>query len=242
MSTELATLDLNQLPSTQVGNDEQYDDLARGGDFLGRLQLFTKGEAIDSGKIPPGHWGIPENKDTIIDLGTAADILPLARRPKAIDMSDKEAVVNNYDSTSEEFKRIVEASEEKDSGCQWGTSFLVLERSTGRFLELFFGSKSSRPEAKKIFPYLPLTQGDIDARKLQGEEPRGPQPVTLGVRHVKTAKFSWHVPDPRKCSTPFAKTPPMKTIVAEITKFVTAKSGGVEKVPEKEDNRRKRAR
>jgi len=94
---ELATLDLTQLPSTQLGSDEAYAELAKGGDFLKYIKLYSKGKDIDKGKIRPGRWGIPESEDEIIDLGDSIDVLPLARRPKALDMSDKTAIVMSYD-------------------------------------------------------------------------------------------------------------------------------------------------
>ena len=136
------------------------------------------------------------------------DLLPLARRPKAIDMSDMEALVISYDMESEEFKRIAEKSKESESHCQYGPSFLVYERSTGRFLEFFCGNKSSRIESKKLFPFLPLTQADIDAKAAAGNEvgdlePHGPIPVTLKVKVAENNKGVWHVPVVVKCSTPF---------------------------------------
>ena len=70
----------------------------------------------------------------------------------------------SYDMESSEFKRIAAKSNEPESHCQYGPSFLVYERSTGRFLEFFCGNKSNRIEAKKLFPFLPLTQADIDAK------------------------------------------------------------------------------
>ncbi len=33
-TNELAILDLTQLPSTQIGTDEAFQELAKGGDFL----------------------------------------------------------------------------------------------------------------------------------------------------------------------------------------------------------------
>jgi len=230
MSNALATISHEQLPSTQIGNDEAYVELSKGADFLGRLQLFTKGAAIDEGKIPPGHYGIPEG-DRVIDLGTSIDILPLARRPKALDMSDKEAVVTNYDPNSDAFKAIAERSFGQNSGCQYGTSFLVIERQTGRFLEMFFGSKSTRPEAKNLFKFLPLSEADIKARKLTDIEPHGPLPATLKVRLIKKA-FTWHVPVVQNCSMPFEKVPPMPAIIKEITRFISTKTEGTEKVEE----------
>ena len=137
MSNELVTVNLEQLPSTQIGTDDQFAELAKGGDFIGRLQLFTKGEAVNKGLIPPGHYGIPVSKDEVEDLGATVDVVPLARRPKALDMSDPDAIINSYDRTSDEFNRIAEASTDSDSHCMYGVSFLVYERSTRKTTGIF---------------------------------------------------------------------------------------------------------
>ena len=122
----------------------------------------------------------------------------------------------------------------------YGPSFLVFERSSGRLLEFFCGSKSTRGEAKKIYPYLPLTEADIAARELSGVEPHGPLPLTLKSRLVEKPTFSWHVPVAVKCSTPFTNLPSQAVIVREIEKFITVKDDGVEKVSEEQANRRAR--
>ena len=69
MSTALTTVDLTQLPSTQLGSDEQFEEMSRSTGFLGRLQLFSKGNAINEGLIPPGTYGIPESDKKIVKLG-----------------------------------------------------------------------------------------------------------------------------------------------------------------------------
>ena len=241
MSNEqsLVPVNLDQLPSTQLGSDKGFDDIAKGVDFLMRLQLFSKGSAVNRGLIAPGHWGIPESSDEVTDLGVTVDLLPLARRPKAVDLSDKDAIVSNYDMNSDEFKRIQNASAGKDSGCMYGPSFLVYERSTGRFLEWFCGTKSTRSEAKKIYPYLPLTESDIQARKLGDVEPHGPMPLTMKIKLIEN-KYSYHVPQVVKCSTPFTGLPPMDKIVEEIERFLNPQDSGVEKVTEEESKRRAR--
>jgi hypothetical protein len=236
-NTELAIVNLEQLPSTQIGSDDIYNKLAQGGDYLGRLQLYTKGKAVNKALIPPGHYGIPESEEEIIDLGTGVDFIPLARRPKAIDMTDSEALVISYDMESEEFKRIAAKSVESESHCQYGPSFLIYERTTGRFLEFFCGNKSNRIEAKKIFPFLALSQVDIDAKAAAGNDvadlkPHGPIPVTLKVKLAENSRGSWHVPVVVKCSTPFPKVPTMDVIVREMQKFLTVKDNGVERVAE----------
>ena len=102
MSTEtnLVPVDLTQLPSTQLGSDDQFMELAKSTEFIGRLQLFTKGKAINKGLVPPGSYGIPESDEEVQDLTSEINIIPLARRPKAIDMTDTDAVLVNYDPDS----------------------------------------------------------------------------------------------------------------------------------------------
>ena len=100
MSNALQTVDLTQLPSTQLGSDEQFEQMSRNTQFLGRLQLFSKGAAINEGLIPPGTYGIPESDKKIVNLGKSIEILPLARRLKALDLSDKEAIIDIVDRTS----------------------------------------------------------------------------------------------------------------------------------------------
>ena len=232
--TNLVPVNLNQLPSTQLGSDDQFTDLAKSADYIGRLQLFTKGKAVNKKLVGPGNYGIPISDEEVNDLGDEIDIIPLARRPKAIDMTDNEAIIVSYDPESAEFKRIAATSLEKESHCMYGPSFLVYEKSTGCFLEFFCGNKSSRSESKKVYPYLPLSQADIDAKAARNEDvsdltPHGPIPLRLKSRLVEKGQYSWHVPVVVKCTEPFTKLPPMDRIAKEITAFLTVKDNGVER-------------
>jgi hypothetical protein len=244
--TNLVPVDLSQLPSVQVGTDDQFLELAKSSEFIGRLQLFTKGKAINKGLVKPGSYDIPESDEEVNDLSSEINIIPLARRPKAIDMTDTDAVLVNYDPDSDEFKRIAATSLEKESHCMYGPSFLVIEESSGRFLEFFCGSKSTRSEAKKIYPFLPLTAGDIERQKAVGNDvselkPHGPLPLTLKSRLVEKGTYSWHVPVVTKCGAPIAKLPKIEQIIAEITKFVNCKGDGVETLKE-QPGKKQRAR
>ncbi len=232
----LVPVDFNQLPSTQLGTDDQFAELAKSTEFIGRLQLYTKGKAINKGQVRPGCYGIPEGEE-VIDLGDTIDILPLGRRPKAIDMTDTDAVIVNYDPESDEFKRIAAQSLEKESHCMYGPSFLVIERGTGRFLEFFCGSKSTRSEAKKLYPFLPLTTADIARQQAAGNDvdglvAHGPMPLTLKSRLVEKGTYSWHVPVVVKCGNPFTKMPTMQRLKKEMTTFIECKGDGVEVVKE----------
>jgi len=240
MSTDTAMVPVNidvQLPSTQLGSDDVFAELAQGGDYLGRMQLYTKGKAVNKAQILPGHYGIPESNDNILDLGMTVHLLPLARRPKAIDMTDTEALVISYDVASDEFQRIRTAADQPESHCQYGPSFLVYEPGTNRFLEFFCGNKSNRIEAKKIYPFLPLTQADIDAKAAAGNDvsglvPHGPIPLTLTVQVAENKRGSWHVPVVNAAAFPLKRIPPTDAIVREIVKFLSVKDNGVEKVNE----------
>ena len=177
-----------------------------------------QGQAIDRKLIGPGHYGIPESADEITDLGPSIDLLVLARRPKAVDMSDSDAIITSFDPESAEFKRIAAKSLEKESNCMYGPSFLVIERNNlQRPLEFFCGTKSSRAEAKKIYPFLALSAEQIEARGLKDEKPHGPLAMTLTARLVEEGKYSWHVPVANKCTTPFTELLADEKIIDEIT-------------------------
>lgn len=221
-STEVL-LNLSKLRTCQMGDDAVYDWIIQSETCLPRLQLYTKGRAIDRRLIESGHYGIPESADEITALGASIDVLVLARRPKAVDMSRSDAVITSYDPNSPEFLRIVAKSVERESNAMYGPSFLVIERNNWqRPLEFFCGTKSSRAEAKKIYPFLALTAEDIKRRGLKGEKPHGPLPMTLTARLIEEGKYSWHVPVANKCTTPFVKLLPEDKIIEEIFKFVTA--------------------
>ena len=247
MKTVLPNVDLNQLPSPQLGSDKQFEVMSRSTDLLGRLQLFSKGNAINEGLIPPGTYGISESDEKIVKLGPSIDILPLARRLKALDMSGKEAIITNYDPTSDAFKDIAARSNEIDSGCMYGTSFLVFERTTGRFLEFYCGSKSTRPIAGDIAVFLPINQARIDAKKAAGfdtskMQPQGPIPCTLKVRQAKNKRgHSWHIPDVRSCSIVFSNLPAVGVIADEMNRFTHPGAGEVEASKE-EPGRKARVR
>ena len=87
MSNALTTVDLTQLPSTQLGSDEDFAAMSRSTGFLGRLQLYSKNKEVNEGLIPPGQWGIPDGDKKIIKLGpddrrSAVGQAPQGTRPE----------------------------------------------------------------------------------------------------------------------------------------------------------------
>ena len=217
MSKELVPFKMNMLPAVSEEQLKSLEEVAQGSDFLPRIQLITKGKYVDTSKIGAGHWGIPlPGGDDIDDLGPKIDIIPIAYRPKGLDVSYKDAIIAVYDTEDPEFQRIKAAP--KNTGCMWGPSFLVLERSTGKLYELFFGNKSGRNEAAKLRPFL-LSQA----------------PASLGIRYKKMPDYGWHVPVITKCSEPFDEAAIKVTqeqINDELEKFQNPEKG-VQKVDEK---------
>jgi hypothetical protein len=231
MGNQLVPFKVN-LPAVTTDQLETLDEVAKGSEFLARIQLVSKGKYVDTGKSKPGRWGIPlPGGDEITDLGEKIDIIPFAYRPKALDIADREAIVSVYDVKDPEFQRIKSAP--KNTGCMWGPSFLVLERSTGKLFELFFGSITGRAEAGKLKPFLPTEANG-----------GSPSAASLAIRYKKTEKFNYHVPVITKCSEPFDESVMKVTeaqIMEEIEKFLNPEAGA-EKVPEEETkNKKKRA-
>jgi hypothetical protein len=123
----------------------------------------------------------------------------------------------------------------------YGPSFLVYERSTGRFLEWFCGTKSTRTESKKIFPFLTLSLEVIERRGLT-TDPHGPLPFTMNIKFIEKKRFSWHAPVVVPCSTPFAAGPVRKKLIFEMERFLNPSDAGVEKDTDDDDDENARAR
>jgi hypothetical protein len=237
----LVPFDANALPSTELATDEQLQELSKGVDYLQRVQLVTKGKYVDTGKIKPGHYGVPQpGGEEIDDLGPEVDFLPLCVRPKALDMRDREAIVAVYDMDNPSFKEIKKLSAQSDSNCMWGPSFLVLERSTNSLFEFFMSNKSSRAESGNLVKFLPISK---EKAERTGVEPQGPMPCTLKARYATSGSWGWHVPVVTKCSEPFTNSPDIERIREEMVKFTSVKDNGVQNVTEEEakaTNRRAR--
>jgi hypothetical protein len=224
MSTN-ALSTLTSLPTSNVSPKDLSTQYAST-NFTKRLQLVTKGKLVDKGLVKPGHWAIPISDDEAIDLGPEADILVLAVRHKTLDTNEKPPVAS-YDPDSELFKSIVAHAAEKDSGCMYGPSFLVYERSTNQFLEVFFGNASGRQEAGNLVPYLPVSE---EQAKQFGSKfkAQGPQAATLKAKYIERPRYAWHAPVVGKCSTPFNEIPTLEETVKQITKFLEQKEDGPE--------------
>jgi hypothetical protein len=239
MTKELITTDLNQLPSVQVGTDEDFESLSNATNFLQRLELKSKGVLVDMQVVKPGSYCVPKGNNEADDLGNKIDLLVLAKKPKAIDMSDKEAVIVSYERGSEVFADIEERSATSNSHCMYGATFLVFERSTRKFYEFFCGTASLRRVIGEVSAAMTVTQEQIDARGLKNVEPHGPITLNLTSKITKNkAGNTWFVPVITPSSNPIQMDQKeFAQAVKEITKFTTLDESGPEKVKEETSGR-----
>jgi hypothetical protein len=246
LSNELATLNNlfsgkdSIVPTTTADEQAALAKLSEGSTFLKRLQLYSRGKAIDKDYIAKGHFGTPTSKEDIKDLGTSVDLIPLIRKAKAVDMSDRENIIVTNDVSSDEFKRICHNSDNtRDSGCVYGPSYLVYERSTGTFYEFFCQNKSARVASAMINSYLPVSEDMIKNGLTDEKKPRGPKAFTAVAKLVEKGDWTWHVPSIEDCLTPFESLPNEEQVLEEIQRFLKPEGGGVEAVDEPKGGRRR---
>jgi len=214
-------------------------DLSRAITFLQRIQLYSGGKAVKKRLVEEGHFGVPVSKEEVIDLGLSIDVLVLWRKAKALDMSDLDNVIESNDVNSDLFKRIKALSSTKDSGCAYGPSYLVYERSTSNYYEFFAGNASGLVESAKINTYMPVSQDMIEKGLTNETEPRGPKPMTLRSQLVEKGPYMWFAPKASDCLTPFNKMPSPEEFQEKLALFLK-KPEVVEKVEEKETSTRVR--
>lgn len=240
MSSVPSLYDPNLLPATQIGGDDSYNNDSAGR-FLGRLKLYTgTAGAIQSGKINAGMFGAEARKDDVTPLEASVDIIPFARKRMAIDMSTPGRVVRSYEPNSDAFKRIQKIVDDNtpNSNCQYGTLYLVFERTLGRFLEFFCAPPSWAGEvSEKLSAFMPISTSDISRRAKAGEDvaslqPSGPKACTLTSHLVEKPGRKWHVPHVNRCSTPFVNAPSLEAVQKEVIRFLTAAEPAAEKVAE----------
>lgn len=212
------------LPTT-TASEEDFQKIRNASEFLKRIQLVSKGKYVDKNLVKPGHYAVIIDGKNAKDLGDSIDVLVLAKRPKALDTSDEDSIITSYDVNSELYQSIQERSPTPDSGCQYGVSFLLIERSTADLYEFFCGSKSLRRETPKLEAYMPRSKEEIEKQNLRklfpNIQPGVPTPVTLKSTLIER-KFTWFVPVIEDCSVPFSENqlPSRERIVREQTRFL----------------------
>jgi hypothetical protein len=199
----------------QKFDDSVFTEISTSSKFLPRLQMYGgSSDAVKAGLIAMAHYGLVVGKDKIDDMGPSVDIIPLAWRPKAMDISGDD-IISVFNTKAEEFARIVKDSEVQDSGCMFGPEYLIWIPGLKRFATFFMASKSARREAPSM-------------KALLGK------PATLRVEYIKSKKYSWHSPQCIACSTPFRELPEDEDLERVVNDFNNPSEKEIEKVSEAE--------
>lgn len=212
---DLATLGGANLPTQQ---NEAFDFMEKGGTFTPNIRFSTPtSNAVAEGKVQANHYALYSGNE-ITDLGTEIDVAVLARRPKAMDVSDTENIRVSYDpkvvdgEPTGEFKRIRDESFEKDSGCMFGTEYLVyLGGEYKEFALIHFASQSARFESKNMTARL----GDF---------------ATLKSQTIKGKKRTYNTIAVLACTDRF-DLPEAGVVVKELEKFNNPEEEGSEPAP-----------
>lgn len=222
MSDQEALINVNELGGeVQKYDDDVFKEVVTSGGYLPRVQLMTsQSNKCKSGAFPINHFALVRDGNHL-DLGNEVDVLVIAWRPKAIQITD-ETVIAVFDHESDQFKSIVEKSEVQDSGCLYGPEYLVYVPSQKQYGLFFMGSKSSRRESPNV-------------KALIGKS------GTLEAKHVVTKKYEWYTPSIKPCTTPF-DVPDIEEIKEQVDKFNNPPESEVEVADEGGDSAEDRAR
>jgi hypothetical protein len=214
---------LIEIPASDVATydpDAAWKSSTQGGKYLSRLQLMTSNSAVcKEGKFAVNHYAVIRDQN-FLDAGTEVTVLVIAWRPKAIEMGAE--VISVFDPNHAEFKRIQEASGEKDSQCMFGPEFLLWLPEQDQFVTFFMGSKSARREAPNLRAYERMQTGAV-----------------LKAKKITTPKYTWFAPIVERCTVPF-DLPEAKDIAEQYNTFIKPEARIIEKVDEADASARVR--
>lgn len=237
MSNEIATVDqtmalaalATEIAGLQQSSEfvDQFKQVAGSRmSFLPRLQLFTSNsELVKSGKIPLAHYGVIPDKNTLHDVGKDILVIPLAWRPKAMDVKS-DPVVSFHRPGARQFNQIKQRAEaDSNSGNLYGPEFLLWFPPQHGFVTFFMGSKTARNEAPMIFGLLPGKEGIMKS-------------MLLTAQYIKTEAYSWHGPH-ATASAQSIEHPPQET-GSMVKDFLSPKDSEIEEVTTTDEVRQDR--
>lgn len=202
MVTTEAPVDLKALQTNPNASDAIFSELAKGGNWLPRLQLFsTASKEVKAGKTELiNQYVIVKGKDNFDIVGKEIPVLPLSWRAKAMQFHDG-SVISKFDPTDDGFKKIAEKSGTQNSGCMYGPEFLLYVPDRKAFVSFFMGSVSARIEAPNLKSFLDEQVA-----------------ATLGSKFLSNKKGAWQSPTAKSCTTPF-EVPEDAAIIEQVAKF-----------------------
>lgn len=198
--------------SNQKFGKDVFQQVSKSSSYLERIQLLSGSSGIvKKGQFPMNHYGLAKGKDKFEDLGDEFDALIVSWRPKAMEIGSKQ-IVTVHDQSDDEFVRIMEQSDVKDSGCMFGPEYLLYLPKQEKFATFFCSSKTLRRASE-----------DIHSRIGKW--------ATFSVDVIDNGKYVWPGPIIEDCATQHAP-PDMAAVTEEAEKFVNPPKSEVEKAEE----------
>ncbi|NJL71394.1 MAG: hypothetical protein HC888_07145 [Candidatus Competibacteraceae bacterium] len=201
--------ELIQTSNEMKAREEAALAVASTSKFFPRVQVYSgKSGAVNEGLIGVGHFGIKAaGEEDILDLGKEFDALICAGKPKAMRING-DTILTYFEPESDEYKKIIDESDIKDSGCMYGPEYLLWTPGD-QFFTFFMSSKTLRKDSKSVHSRL---------RKAAHFE----------TRLIKANNYTWHGTTCRDC-TGFPALPDREELDENIAKFMNEKSSQVEK-------------
>jgi len=221
----LAELTGSLAVAPEGADDNDFKALAKTHSFLPRINLLqpTSKEAGRNKKGMPGDWLLTKSKDDSDNISEKFMAIPLAFRFKAVDMRNKEKILNYYDQKSPEFLAVKEVAKGKGmTGCMAGIEFLFWAPEQEAFATWYASSVTALGEAQSI-------------RVMIGK------PVWIKSVEISSKDFTWFGLKCTPCSEPY-KEPDIAMAASTIKTFTTPKSSEVEAVTPEEAAESERAR
>jgi len=219
LCTDGALIDPSALGAIKKYDDEDFEDVAAGADFLPRLQLMSSNATL----VKEGKWDkinsyASVQGDTLTDLGKDVDVLAITWRPTALRIAD-DGIVTSHDAKSDLFQSIKSDSDSGEDGNMAGPEFLLYIPQIKKFVTFFMSSKSAAREAPQLRARLVDPEGDIDGR------------ATITSKTIKTTKYTWQAPLIRDCVSPL-EGPSKGDFAKAIDKFQNTAKDEVKPAPE----------
>lgn len=217
---------LINIPQNQLAvntDDSIFKELAGSAAYLPRIQLFGSSSGlVKQGKFPMAHWGLVKGKDDVTDLGNDVDVIPIAWRPKAMDVGGDEPL-SYHKPDSKEFQSIREKSDIPNSNCMFGIEFLVWLPESDCFVTYFAANFGGKQEAANI-------------RNNIGNG------LTFKVKYVDRKKNPFHAPVVTMCATPISNLPDETVLADTLNNFNNPKDSEVKVASQAETDATSRAR
>lgn len=178
-------------------------------EYLPRIKLCgSQAGECQRGQVGIGNYALIKSREDVTDIGDNLDVIVVAGRAKAFQLSDPP--IQAFDTDSDLFKDLVEESTKKDSEAMYGPEFLLYLAEYELFVTYFL----CNPTGRKVAP-------NIAARMNNSAN------LSSILIQNKKKGYQWHGPVIKDCGAPL-EVPDLKVIAEVATKFLNEKDSKVE--------------